>query len=67
MYGGVDISKWNVEVEPFVAWWIVQIEEDKHGLGTIEDHMPPWSVAGKEIYYCWLVLRLQEGRDIDQP
>jgi hypothetical protein len=38
-----------------------------HGLGVVEDHMLPRGVARKEMCYCRLVLRLQKGRDIDQP
>jgi hypothetical protein len=38
-----------------------------HDLGVVEDHMLPWGVARKEICYCRLVLRFQEGRDVDQP
>ncbi len=66
-YDGVDVLKWNFEVEPFVAWWVVQMEEDTHKLGVVEDHMPPWGVVRKEMCCCQLVLRLQEGRDVDQP
>jgi hypothetical protein len=36
-----------------------------HGLEVVEDHMSPWGVVGKEMSYCWLMLRLQEGRDVD--
>jgi len=43
------------------------MEEDTHKLGVVKDHMSPWSVVGKEMCYCRLVLRLQEGRDVDQP
>jgi hypothetical protein len=43
------------------------MEENTHRLGVVKDHMPPWGVAGKEMCWCWLMLRLQEGRDVDQP
>ncbi len=43
------------------------MEEHTHELGMVEDHMPPWGVIGKEMCYCRLVLRLQEGKDVDQP
>jgi hypothetical protein len=33
----------------------------------VEDHMSFWSVVGKEMCCCWLVLRLQERRDVNQP
>ncbi len=33
-YDGADVPKWNLEVEPFVTRWIIQIEEkNTHGLG----------------------------------
>jgi hypothetical protein len=41
MYDGADIPIWNLKVEPFVAWWIIQMEEDEHKLGVVEDHMLP--------------------------
>jgi len=66
-YDGVNISRWNLEIEPFVAQWNVQMNENMCELRAIKDHMPPWGVAGKGRSYCQLVLRLQEGRDIDQP
>jgi hypothetical protein len=44
MYDGVNALKWNLEVEPFVAQWVVQMEENTHGLRVVEDHMPPWGV-----------------------
>jgi hypothetical protein len=43
------------------------MEEDMHGLGVVKDHMLAWGVARREMCCCQLVLRLQEGRDIDQP
>jgi len=61
---GVHAPKWNLEVEPFVAQWIIQVEEDTHGLGAIENHMPFWDVVRKEMC-CWLVLKLQKGNDVD--
>jgi hypothetical protein len=39
MYDGEDVLRWNFEVEPFVAWWIIQIEENTHKLGVVENHM----------------------------
>jgi hypothetical protein len=36
-------------------------------VGGGRDYMPPWGVARKEMCCCWLMLRLQEGRDVDQP
>jgi len=29
-------------------------------------HISPWSVAQKEMCHCQLMLRLQEGRDVDR-
>ncbi len=55
------------EVEPFVVQWIVQMEEDMQGVAVVEDHISSWGVVGKEMCYCWLVLKFQEGRDVDQP
>jgi hypothetical protein len=46
-YDGVDAPKWNLQIEPFIVWWIVQMEENMHMLGVVEDHMPPWRVVGK--------------------
>jgi hypothetical protein len=66
-YDGANVPKWNLEVEPFVIQWVVQMEEDTHGLGVVKDHMSPWGVVGKEICYCWLELRLQEVKNVDQP
>jgi len=63
-YDGVNFSKSNLEVETFVAWWVVQMEEDMHGLGAVEEHMPLWGVVGKEMCYCRFVLMLQEGRTL---
>jgi hypothetical protein len=50
MYDSANISRWNFEVEPFVVWWVIQMEKDTYGLGVVKDHMPPWGVAGKEMY-----------------
>jgi hypothetical protein len=66
-YNGENVPRWNLEVESFVARWVVQMEEDMHGLGVVEDHMPPWGVISKEMCCCQLVPRLQKGSDIDQP
>jgi hypothetical protein len=57
----------NLEVEPFVAQWIFQMEENTWGLGVVKDHMSPWGVVKKEMCCCQFMLRLQEGRDVDQP
>ncbi len=62
-YDGVD----HLEVEPFVVQWIVLMEEDMHELRVVENHMSLWGVVGKEMCCCRLMLRLQEGRDLDQP
>jgi hypothetical protein len=32
------------------------MEEDTHGLGVVEDHMLPWSVVGKKMCCCRLML-----------
>jgi hypothetical protein len=55
------------KIEPFVVLWVVQMVEDNTGMGVVEGHIPPWGVVGKEMCCCWLVLKLQEGRDVDQP
>jgi hypothetical protein len=54
-----------LKVKPFVIQWIVQMEEDAHELEVVEDHMLPWGVVGKEMCYCWFMLRLQKRKDID--
>jgi len=66
-YDGEDTPRWNLEVEPFFVQWIVQMEEDTHKLRMVKDHMLPSSVVGKEMCYCRLMLKLQKGKDIDQP
>jgi hypothetical protein len=66
-YDGVDAPKWNLEVEPFIAQWIIQTEDHIHELGMVEDHNLPWSVVGKEMCYYWFMLRLQEKKDVNQP
>jgi hypothetical protein len=48
----------NLEVEPFVAQWVIQMEENTRELGVVKDHMLLWNVV---------VLKVQEGRDVDQP
>jgi hypothetical protein len=40
-YDDANASRWNLEVEPFVARRVIQMEEDTHGLGVIKDHMSP--------------------------
>jgi hypothetical protein len=67
MYDGANVLKWTFEVEPFVVWWVVEMEEDMHELGVVEDHMSPWGVARKEMCCCQLMLKLQKGKDVDQP
>jgi hypothetical protein len=42
------------------------MEEDMHGLRVVKDHMLPLGVAGKEMC-CRIMLRLQEGTDVDKP
>jgi hypothetical protein len=39
------------------AQWVIQMEENMHELGVVKDHMPLWNVV---------VLKVQEGRDVDQ-
>ncbi len=42
------------------------MDEDMHGLGVVKDHMLPLGVARKEM--CrQIMLRFQEGKDVDQP
>jgi len=43
----VHTSRCNLEVEPFVAQWIIQMKENMHKLGAIKNHMPPRGVAKK--------------------
>jgi hypothetical protein len=40
-YDGVDALKWSLEIEPFVARQVVQMEENTHKLGVVEDYMLP--------------------------
>jgi hypothetical protein len=65
-YDGANTPRCNLEVEPFVAQWIIQMKENMHKLRAIRDHMSLQGVAKKGITYYWLVLRLQKGRDVDQ-
>ncbi len=65
-YDGVDVLRWNLEVKPFVARWIIQTKENTHKLGAIENHMSPWGVGGKG-RCCQFMLMLQGRRNIDQP
>jgi hypothetical protein len=65
-YDGVDVLRWNHETKPFVAWWVVQTWKDMCELGVIRDHLLFWGVARKGRCYCQLMLRLQEGKDVDQ-
>ncbi len=51
-YDGAYVLKWNLEVEPFVARWVVQKEEDMCKLGVVEDRMSPWGVVGKRRCCC---------------
>jgi len=39
-YDGANVPRWNLEDEPFVVWWVVQMEEDTNRLGVVENHMP---------------------------
>ncbi len=64
-YDGANVLRWNLKVELFVVWWVVQMEEDTHELGVVKNHMPPWGVVGKEMCYCQLMLSFQEGKDVD--
>jgi hypothetical protein len=64
---GANTPRWNLEIELFVARWVVQMEEDTHRLGVVKHHMSPWCVVGKEMCCCQHVLMFQEGRDVDQP
>ncbi len=66
-HDGANVSKWNLEVEPFDAQWIVQKEEDMCMLGVVEGHMLPWGIVGKGRCCCRPMLGLQKGREIDQP
>ncbi len=66
-YDRADAPWYNLEVELFIAQWIVQMEEDMHGLRVVKYHILPWDVVGKEMCYCQIVLKLQEGKDVDQP
>jgi hypothetical protein len=67
MYNNANSPKWNLEVEPFVVQWIVQKKEDTCVLGLVKDHMVPWGVVGKKRNCCWFMIRLQKGKDVDQP
>jgi hypothetical protein len=42
-------------------------KNDTHELRVVKYHMPFWSVIRKEMCCWWIMLRLQEGRDVDQP
>jgi hypothetical protein len=63
----VNILKWNLEVKPFVAWWIVQTKKHKRKLKAVRDHMLLWGVVRKGRCYYQLMLRFKEGMDVDQP
>jgi hypothetical protein len=65
-YDGANGPRWNLEVESLVVRWVIQMEEDTHGLGVVENHMSCSGVVGKKMC-CWFVLRLQEGRGVDKP
>jgi hypothetical protein len=43
------------------------MKENTYELKVVKDHMLSLSVVGIERCCCQLVLRLQEGRDINQP
>jgi hypothetical protein len=66
-YDNANTPKWTLEIEPFIVQWIVQTKENMHEVKVVGDHMPPWNVVGKGRCYCQLMLRLQKGKDIDQP
>ncbi len=66
-YDRGDTMKWNFEVEPFVLQIVVQREEDIHELKVVKDHMLLWGVVRNEMCCYWLVLRLQKGKDVNQP
>jgi hypothetical protein len=38
-----------------------------HKLRVVKGHVSPPSVVGKEMCCCRLVLKLQKGKEIDQP
>jgi hypothetical protein len=40
-HDGVNVPRWNLEIEPFVAQRIVQTKEDMRKLGVVKDHMSP--------------------------
>jgi hypothetical protein len=65
VYDGADTLKWNLEVEPFVVRWVVQMKEDMCELKVIGDHISPWGVIRKRKCYYQFMLRLQKGKDID--
>jgi hypothetical protein len=48
-YDGGNTLKWNLEVEPFVVWWVVEMEKDTCELRAIEVQMSPWGVTRMEI------------------
>jgi len=66
-HDGVNISRWNLEVEPFVVWWIIQKQKNTHMLGVSKNYMIPWNVVRKGRCCCWLMIKIQEGKDIGQP
>jgi hypothetical protein len=40
-YDGVNILRWNLEVERFIVQQDIQREENTFVLGVVEDHMSP--------------------------
>ncbi len=66
-YDGAETPRWNFEIEPFVAHWVVQKEEDTCMLVAVENHKPFWGVVEKGKCCYQLVLKLHEGKDINQP
>jgi hypothetical protein len=55
-YDGANVLRWNFEMK-----------ENTYELKVVKYHMLSLSVVGIERCCCQLVLRLQEGRDINQP
>jgi hypothetical protein len=40
-YDGANAPRWNLEIKPFVAQWVVQMKENMNELRAIGDHMLP--------------------------
>ncbi len=52
-YDGVNVPRWNLKVEPFDAWWVVQMEKYTHMLGVVKI-----SHVTLRCYWKWNVLLL---------